>query len=247
MFFQLLIRQKINSNKCFYSRRLAAFLMEKSMEYMIHACPARDWYVNDFLIPSMVAQGIDKNDIEVWMDKGGDGCLLSCLKSFKECGDREGGTWHLQDDVVIAKDFKEKTEKYDEGIVCGYMFEGFEDSRPQPGSVPALFMWNSFPCIRIPNDIAKEFVDWFFNDARYRENYKDWLNSNKHDDGFWHDFITEVHYDDRVINLKPSIVDHVDYLIGGSVVNKWRGYFTRATFWEDEESVNELEQKLAIR
>ncbi len=28
------------------------------MRYMIHACPPRMWYVEEFFIPSMKAQGI---------------------------------------------------------------------------------------------------------------------------------------------------------------------------------------------
>lgn len=216
------------------------------MNYMIHACPAREWYVNDFLIPSMEAQGINKNDIEVWMDRGGDGCLLSCLKSFTECGKREGGTWHLQDDIVLARDFREKTEAYDEGIVCGYMYRDFESLRPQEGDVPAVFMWNSFPCIRIPNELARDFCDWFLYDAQFRSTYREWLESGKHDDGFWKDFVTEE-YDGRVINLKPSIVDHVDYLIGGSTINQDRDHMARSTYWEDEEIVEELKRKLAGR
>ena len=43
-------------------------------EYIIHTCLDREWYVREYLIPDMVSQGIDENNIEVWMDKGRDGC-----------------------------------------------------------------------------------------------------------------------------------------------------------------------------
>lgn len=73
------------------------------MHFLIHACRAREWYVNDFLIPSMTAQGIHKEDIEVWMDSNNDGCLFSCMKCFYEMGNRgDGDTWHLQDDVLLS-------------------------------------------------------------------------------------------------------------------------------------------------
>ena len=38
------------------------------MYYMIHAVPEREWYVEEYLIPSMISQGISPDEIEVWMD-----------------------------------------------------------------------------------------------------------------------------------------------------------------------------------
>ena len=54
-----------------------------SAQYIIHACLDREWYVDEFLIPSMIEQGIPKENIEVWMDRNRDGCLLSCMKCFQ--------------------------------------------------------------------------------------------------------------------------------------------------------------------
>ena len=34
-------------------------------KYLIHASPGRMWYVTDYLIPSMVEQGIDRDNIVV--------------------------------------------------------------------------------------------------------------------------------------------------------------------------------------
>ena len=42
------------------------------MKFLIHACPKRDWFVEGYIIPEMVRQGIDRSDIEVWMDRNGD-------------------------------------------------------------------------------------------------------------------------------------------------------------------------------
>ncbi len=42
---------------------------------MIHACPAREWYVTDFLVPSLIDQGISENEISVWVDRDGRGNL----------------------------------------------------------------------------------------------------------------------------------------------------------------------------
>lgn len=207
---------------------------------LIHACPQRMWYVNDYLTPSIKAQGLD--DITVWLDTDGKGNLFSCMDCFMECGD----AWHLQDDVLISHDFGEVVREFDDGIVCGFCHTLFEPfNRPMVGEVPAIFMYNSFPCIRIPGDIARECAEWFYTDAMYRDNYQEWVKSGKHDDGFWHDFIIEKHGNETVMNLAPCIVEHVDWIIGGSIANDWRGYICRASYWEDEYLVDELISKLA--
>ena len=218
------------------------------MLIMIHACPARMWYVDEFLIPSLVAQGIEREEITVWNDTEKRGNLYACMDSFSEAAKHDGDTWHLQDDVLVCRDFAERIDIEEDVVVCGFCHTLFEPfNRPMPGFTPAAFMFNSFPCIRIPNRIAGEFVDWFYNDARYRPKYKPWLESNIHDDGFWHDFYAEQHAHDYVWNLVPNLVEHVDWLIGGSTINQWRGYVCRSSYWEDEELVLELSQQLARR
>lgn len=216
-------------------------------KYMIHTCLEREWYVNDYLIPSMMEQGIKRDNIEIWLDDSDMGNLISCMKCFEQCGARGSGRWHLQDDVCISSDFREKTEQNDSGVVCGFMHREWQVLTPHVGVVPAVFLWNSFQCIRIPDDIAGECAEWFFMDAAFRDKYQDWVKDNKYDDSFWHDFWLENHIDDTVNNLAPSIVDHVDFLLGGSVINKQRKGTARATLWEDDESVERLKEKLARR
>ena len=47
-----------------------------------------------------------------------------------------------------------------------------------------------------------------------------------------------------VLNLKPNLVDHVDYLIGGSVVNKVRAEKeTHAVHFDDTNLVTKLERE----
>lgn len=216
-------------------------------EYLIHACPVREWYVEDYLIPSMVEQGISRNHIEVWMDRQQDGCLFSCMKCFAEYGKRGGGRWHLQDDVVISKRFRELTEAHDEGVVAGFFREDWQSGTPQAGNVPAVYLWNSFQCIRIPDEVIRECAEWFFMDALYQDIYREAVETNKMDDSLFHDFFTNYRTGDMVLNLKPNIVDHVDYLIGGSVINQSRGKAARADLWEDLGEVEELKAKLARR
>ena len=82
------------------------------MKYIIHTCRARLWYVNQFLKPSLTKQGIRENDIIIWLDKNNLGNLRSFLNSLIILPN-EDYIWHLQDDIIICSDFKERTEKYD--------------------------------------------------------------------------------------------------------------------------------------
>ncbi len=152
--------------------------------YVIHTCMHSEWYVNDYLIPSMLEKGIKIDQIEVWLDTEYKGNLKACLECFEACGSRGSGRWHMQDDVVISRDFKEKTEEYDKGIVSGFMRVDWQPLTPHAGVVPAAYMFNSFQCIRIPDDICKEFVEWFYSDAINRDDFKEMVEKNKYDDWF---------------------------------------------------------------
>lgn len=213
------------------------------MNFMIHACPQRMWYVDEYLIPSMRAQGIE--NITVWNDTEQRGNLYSCMESFKACGLLDGGTWHIQDDVIISRDFAKRTQELDDGIVCGFGCQNFGPSMQEQGIVPACFMWYSFQCIRIPNDLAAEFAEWFYSDAQYRTQYQSHVVDRKHDDWFFREFILEKHRDKYVNNLVPSLVDHIDYLIGGTLINKQRNIqMNRAKWFQDQDLVDELAQKM---
>lgn len=214
---------------------------------MIHACPDRMWYVTGYLIPSMIAQGIPRNTIRIWNDTDGAGCLMSCMNAFLDC-EGDGGTWHLQDDVLICRDFAEQIAGYTEGIVCGFCHTLFEPfNRPMVGDVPAVFMFNSFPCIRIPNKLARECAQWFIEEVKHRKIYQKYVEQKSHDDTVWADFIRECYPHERVYNVAPALVEHIDWLIGGSVVNQWRGYICRASYWEDEDLIIDLARQLARR
>ena len=216
-------------------------------EYIIHACQQREWYVNEYLVPSIIEQGIPPDNIEVWMDDKGMGNLFSCMKCFEYCGTKTGGRWHLQDDVVISSDFVKKTTEHDDGLVSGFVRREWQSLTMKEGRVPAVYMWNSFQCIRIPDEIAGECAEWFFTDACWRDSYAGEVRDNKCDDSLFYDFICERHLDKFVYNLAPSIVDHVDFLLGGSIVNKWRGHFARGDLWEDDAAFDNLKAKLARR
>lgn len=217
-------------------------------EYIIHACKNREWYVDGFLIPSMTEQGIDRDNIEIWMDANGDGCLKSCMKCFETVGSRGGGRWHMQDDVCISHDFRQMTEQYDDGIVCGFFRKAWQSFPCESGVVPGIHMWNSFQCIRIPDKIAGECAEWFYNDAMFRDVYKQWIEHNKCDDSIFYDYIMENYASSILVrNLSPNIVEHVDYLIGGSVINRFRDHYATSDLWIDVDAVEKLKEKLAHR
>ena len=218
------------------------------MQIMIHAVPQRMWYVEGFLIPSMLAQGISREEIELRCDTDGKGNLQSCMESFRAAGARDGGTWHIQDDVILCRDFAKRAQEHDLGIVCGFGCENFGAQQQTAGRVPLVFMWFSFPCIRIPNELAGACAEWFFAEAVKRDDYTKKISDRKHDDFFWQEFLREKRPDVWVTNLTPCLVDHVDYLIGGTLVNPRRpGKINRALSWEDEDLIEALREELGVR
>lgn len=215
-------------------------------KYMIHAMPKRMWYVQEYLIPSMVEQGISRIDIRVYNDIATEGNLRACMHAFQEVDTSDEGTWHLQDDVIISHDFKKQTELHDTGIVCA--FKSIYDEDLPAGEVDSGAMWFSFPCIRIPNTIALGCADWCLNFMIGNPVYTDWWKRGVNDDLMFRRYVWDTYGDKKVLNLAPNIVDHVDYLIGGSV--NGRGDSTRiirSKHWNDEYLVTELAEKLAKR
>lgn len=218
--------------------------------YMIHSCNQRKWYVDAFLVPSMLEQGIREDQIVVWNDDEGVGNLESFVRSAKWIGETQtylGGIWHLQDDVVISKRFKEITEKENKGIVCGFCNNQFDGGGVNyVGIVPAPYAWLSFQCIRLPNIYVKQFADWYYGDVVPNNLYPEWTADGKNDDALWKQFMVDKHAEESAYNMMGNIVDHVDYLIGGTIINGHRkGEQRRAYMWDEPDVVEELEQKLA--
>ena len=208
------------------------------LSVLIHAVPKRMWYVQRYMVPALQAQGIEP---EIFCDEKRLGNLGACLESLRN---RHGdGTWHLQDDVLICRDFAERATKYDTGICNGFCHLNSGDSRGCVGEVYPPELWNGFPCVRIPDDIGRDFVRWVEN-----ETHESWVDiqirRNKADDWIFHRYVEDVHPYIRCRNIGPNLVEHVDWLIGGSVVNEWRGYICRSDYWEDEELVQELKERL---
>ena len=219
------------------------------MKYMIHTCEARLWYVEEYLIPSMLKQGIKEDDIYNYVDEKHDGNLVSwvvsCHKSYEMWG--EQNVWHLQDDVLLASYFKEKTEELEsvDGMICGFTCEYDENRKTGEGTV-IDDMWFSFPCIRIPNKIAKEFANWCDIYVWRDPQYGFWVRQKKGDDLIFRIYVESYHPHDKILNVAPNLVEHIDYLIGGTVVNKQRNKpNVRSMYWEEDYLVNELKEELS--
>lgn len=212
---------------------------------MIHTCIPRKWYVTDYLVPSLLEQGILKENIYIWLDKDKEGCLKSCIKAFTECGKYSGNTWHLQDDILICHDFAKRTQNIKTDLACGFCCDILEKSEIIKGKTTVKHMWeSSFPCIKIPNKIAKEFVKWIDDTSKEREDIAKYANTGKWDDILFRIFMLENHSDMEIENIIPHLVEHIDELIGGSIINRWRKFKTYGTFFKDHYLVNELKIKL---
>ena len=208
-------------------------------KYLIHACNSRMWYVENFIVPSMIEQGIGEDDITVYNDVNGDGCLKSFIESSKKhC--HGNGTWHLQDDIAICRDFKKRTEELDNGIVCGFACTFDTEVKPGKRKVEEG-MWWSFPCIRIPDNIMQNCVSWVDTYVWRDPQYGRYVKSKKYDDLIFKIFVENYYPTEEVLSLAPNLVDHVDYLLGGSVINKQRTLKdVRSLYWDDTELIQDL-------
>lgn len=208
------------------------------MHYIIHAIPERLWYVNGYLIPDMKKQGI--SNIHVYVDDEHEGNLQSFLHSIELY---PYNAWHLQDDVCISSIFHAITKDVqNKNVLCGFCSQYSKDKAS--GAVHPQDMWYSFPCIYISRKYAKEFMQWIKTDAMKNQQYATWIRAGKYDDSLFMEFMQERHSNDFVYNIKPNIVNHIDYLIGGSVVNKIRSKDATSLYWEEPDIIKELEVRL---
>lgn len=202
-------------------------------KYMIHTCLERQWYVEQYLIPSMLEQGINREDIIPFIDNGRRGNLTAFLDSLDflvKNYPMHMGVWHLQDDVVISSDFKKVTEENDVGIVQGFC--SILDDRED--------YWFSFQCFRLPMQNTEDFLKWL---NKNRQKYKHLIEANKYDDSLFRFYLIENQ--SVTTKLCPNIVDHIDWLIGGSVINQERPDKTiRSRYWQDNGEIRKLALQL---
>ena len=212
------------------------------MKYVIHTYPKRLWYVKDFILRDLIKQGIKKDDIIIFNDKNKIGNLQAFIESCKMLNE---DTWHLQDDILISGKFRDKTEVLGRlnMVVSGFCCYEFNDGATLcNGFTTSKFLYMTFPCIFIPLRYMKEFVSWIESDY-IKDKYKEEIATGKNDDLLFYRYMMENHKEDEIYNCKECLVDHVDYLIGGSSINKERA-LTKATYWYEFDRNKELEERL---
>lgn len=213
-------------------------------KYLIHAYPKRMWYVEDFLVPSMLDQGIDIDDIIVYNDSKREGNLKACMNAFMCVDNDDKGTWHIQDDVLLCKNFKRLTELYDDGFVAG--FSSYYDGPGRIGAVPIDKMWFSFPCIRIPNQAARGCSEWVRKYIIGNPSYRQFWVNGVNDDWAFRSYIKEYYNNSLALNIAPNLVNHVDYLLGGGSGQAKREKPCVAQYWWDDDLVYQLEARIKV-
>ena len=213
---------------------------------MIHTCINRLWYVNEYLVKSLREQAFTKDEIKIYLDKNSKGNLKAFMDSISQLPD-EGHTWHLQDDVIICRDFRERALQYDDfdGIVAGFMSVYDVDDKKYY-NIPNDDMRNlgwTFPCIKIPNSVAKLCLE-MYNIVNGDATLEYWKQLNKGDDAVFKLYLEKYQPKIMHINVVPNLVDHIDYMLGGSTVNKSRAGTCRALYFEDLDLVKKLESEL---
>ena len=207
---------------------------------MIHAAPSRMKYVTEFLQPRLKAQGFQ--EIIVWNDSESLGCREAYLESFRSLPET-GHTWHLQDDVLPDKRFYEwATSEWAEypGIINGFGCGNYTPRSRFGNAHNMEDMVYSFPCMRIPNEVAKDFLKWF-EAAREKDiNILEKLPSGKFIDYFFKLYIGNNDKGIAIYNFFPNIVEHVDEYITGSLVNKQREKLAKAIQFDDDEALKDL-------
>ena len=225
-----------------------------NIKYMVHTCPNRLWYVEEFMIPSMLKQGIAKDEIYVYNDDLEDGNLLSSIKSFNLCSERFGEEiiWHLQDDVVICSDFRIRAEMMREkmhraNIIVTAGITVLDDGLEKQGEVFPKDLWLSFPCICINSRILRKYKSWVNEIKKTSALVQDAIRTKKNDDGVFRMYLKHCYSYAKCYNMVPNLVDHIDWLLGGSEVNKERKGIYRAKYFEDQYLVDELKEQLKSR
>lgn len=208
--------------------------------YMIHSCNERKKYVVEWLIPSMLKQNININDVILYNDDNNDGCLMSWVKSCEYIlQTKQDSMWHLQDDVVISKDFAMRTSiDYGDKIVNAFVCKKHNPSNYMCiGNQNIDKYWMSFQCMYVPSRHIEIFLDWFYKRVYQQGKYRKYYKDNRHADFFFWRAMKECCPDDIIYNMSPNLVDHIDYLLGGSVITKQKHYIREAVYWNERRGI----------
>ena len=151
------------------------------MNYLIRATNKRLWYVNEFLIPEMLKQGISEKEIRVFEDNSGNlSSFINMCKFIAENYRWYDFVWVLQDDVMISDDFYKKTFEFRNIEVNGFC--SGVDNIENSGFLQPDKSWLSFQCKNLRADKLEYFLDWYKVSIQYNSKIKSLANTGKHDD-----------------------------------------------------------------
>lgn len=220
------------------------------MKYVIHTSPKRIDFVNKYQVPILIKYGINEKDIVVWNDtefKGQLKAWLECAEEILKTDSIYDGCWHLEDDVVPCKDFLNLTSQPPQNdIVQGFRCKEFDDHYDCIGKQPIDKILYGSQCIWIPNVYLKSMLKMFEEEVLTGKRRKPLYDAGKfYSDTLLKCAMNKYHKYTFVYNLENSLVDHIDYLIGGSSVGVIRSKkICRAIKFDNQEEIDKLEQKL---
>lgn len=215
--------------------------------YAIHTSPKRFDFVKEYMFPCFWRYGV--RDIAVWNDESMHGQLsawVDCAKWIMQEKANYDGTWHLEDDVVPCKKFKEISEDLaaDGIIVQGFTTEcRFADFKGKTGVLPVEYLPYGMQCTYIPNrylDGFISFTDNYVKTGLYKKRQYDC--GTLYSDNVFRGFMRKYHKGDMVNVLDNCMVEHVDYLIGGRSVGKQPKVDRKARKFDNYEEVRRLER-----
>jgi len=216
------------------------------IHYMIHTCKQREWYVDKYLVPSMIEQGIDPNCITIWVDREGYGNLESYMQSFNNIPITHS-CWHIEDDVLLTSNFYSITREYNDfnGIVTGFCSTYDKDRKDfyNEESDDLSKLWFSFPCIKLPNLLCKSLAYYYFNtdSDTYLNQFKE---KKRGADTIFRRYLKKYYKGMKFINLNPNLVEHVDWLLNGSTAEGKNNFRATSIYFPEQELVEKLEEEL---
>lgn len=154
------------------------------------------------------------------------------------------GTWHLEDDVVPCKNFKELSENLPEtaDVIQGFITDNkLFDFNGTTGITGIENLPYGTQCIYIPNRYLKgfiRFVDEYVKTGNYRA--RQYNCGTLYADAVFRTYMRKYHKNATVNNLDSCMVEHVDYLIGGRSVKKQVLHNTKARKFDNYYEVERL-------
>ena len=78
-----------------------------------------------------------------------------------------------------------------------------------------------------------------------RGKYVRYWSKGKYDDFLFWEFMKQKHGNAMVYNVVPNMVQHIDYIIGGSTINPHHNRMWRAAYWMEPEREEALKKAVA--